>query len=95
MRIVGCPKHLILDASIHCASDRTLLRSQDTIDSCGSQVCKNPTIRSPRLTQLQDWPEWPRVKPLTTDIGRGYDYITGGFGAAMIGWHGGRANALR
>jgi thiamine biosynthesis protein ThiC len=35
------------------------------------------------------------VNPLTTDIGRGYDYITGGFGSAMIGWHGDRANALR
>jgi NAD(P)-dependent dehydrogenase (short-subunit alcohol dehydrogenase family) len=48
VRIAGCPKHLILDAFIHCASDRTLLRSQDTIDFCESQVCKNRTIRSLR-----------------------------------------------
>ncbi len=26
--------------------------------------------------------------PLTTDIAPGYDHITSGIGAAMIGWHG-------
>jgi thiamine biosynthesis protein ThiC len=35
------------------------------------------------------------VNPLTTDIGRGYDYITGAIGPVMIGWHGSRAKALR
>ena len=35
------------------------------------------------------------VNPLTTDVGRGYDHITSGIGAVMIGWHGDRANALR
>jgi len=40
--------------------------------------------------QLQDCHEAPfyTLGPLTTDIAPGYDHITSGIGAAMIGWYG-------
>ena len=40
--------------------------------------------------QLKEWGEAPfyTLGPLTTDISPGYDHITSGIGAAMIGWFG-------
>jgi phosphomethylpyrimidine synthase len=40
--------------------------------------------------QLEWCPEAPfyTLRPLTTDIAPGYDHITSGIGAAMIGWYG-------
>jgi phosphomethylpyrimidine synthase len=40
--------------------------------------------------QLEWWHEAPfyTLGPLTTDIAPGYDHITSGIGAAMIGWYG-------
>ena len=40
--------------------------------------------------QLKECQEAPfyTLGPLTTDIAPGYDHITSGIGAAMIGWYG-------
>jgi phosphomethylpyrimidine synthase len=47
-------------------------------------------IRENMLLQLEQCSEAPfyTLGPLTTDIAPGYDHITSGIGAAMIGWYG-------
>src|SRR5258707_1671435 len=47
-------------------------------------------IRATRNKQLAAWGEAPfyTLGPLVTDIAPGYDHITSGIGAAMIGWFG-------
>jgi len=47
-------------------------------------------IRENMELQLRDCKEAPfyTLGPLTTDIAPGYDHITSGIGAAMIGWYG-------
>lgn len=47
-------------------------------------------IRENMEKQLQECDEAPfyTLGPLTTDIAPGYDHITSGIGAAMIGWYG-------
>ncbi|MFT3836853.1 MAG: phosphomethylpyrimidine synthase ThiC [Myxococcaceae bacterium] len=47
-------------------------------------------IKENMLRQLKDCDEAPfyTLGPLTTDIAPGYDHITSGIGAAMIGWFG-------
>ena len=47
-------------------------------------------IRENMLLQLEQCAEAPfyTLGPLTTDIAPGYDHITSGIGAAMIGWYG-------
>ena len=53
-------------------------------------MCRCTRSRSTWTKQLRECGEAPfyTLGPLTTDIAPGYDHITSGIGAAMIGWFG-------
>ena len=53
-------------------------------------MCRCTRSRRTWTKQLQVCGEAPfyTLGPLTTDIAPGYDHITSGIGAAMIGWYG-------